>query len=234
MKKIILPLLLLLSMGLAAQDSTGLGEIMGKILDKETSEPIPFVAIILEQNDIQINAVTSDFDGNYEFKNIPLGEFSIKASSVGFRPLKLIGIKIEESEVKFLDVKMDSRAMICCMCCCFIVRAPIPEPTIDLFAEADSLNKVLDTALVTKELLSTSSEMKMNMFPNPTRGMLQITNIPDIDEIILMETSGKILRTISVKDQESIMVDLTLVQPGMYIFQYMVDDQLKIKQIIRN
>lgn len=45
--------------------SQSTGTLKGKIVDKETKEPIPFANVIIEQNGVQAGGATSDIDGNY-------------------------------------------------------------------------------------------------------------------------------------------------------------------------
>ncbi|MFT6322768.1 MAG: hypothetical protein ACJAWO_000312 [Halieaceae bacterium] len=93
------------SVGVFAQ--AGQSEIKGKIIDKEKGEPLPFVNIILEKNGVQTTGGQTDFDGNFSIKPIPPGTYTLKASSVGFRPIALTGINVTSEETKFVDVKME-------------------------------------------------------------------------------------------------------------------------------
>ena len=98
------------SVGAFAQ--AGQSEIKGKLVDSETGEPMPFVNIILEKNGVQIAGGQSDFDGNYVIKPIPPGTYTLKATSVGFEPIMLTGIRVTTEETKFVDVKMKSTSIV--------------------------------------------------------------------------------------------------------------------------
>ncbi|MDZ7766248.1 MAG: TonB-dependent receptor [Melioribacteraceae bacterium] len=80
MKKIIL--ILAVVVNLFAQNSSG--SITGKVVDKVTQQPIPGVNIIVV--DTQFGAA-SGLEGEFEIKNIPTGNYSVRASAVGFAPV---------------------------------------------------------------------------------------------------------------------------------------------------
>lgn len=84
------------------------GTLKGKILDKETKEPIPFASVILENGGTQVGGTTSDFDGNYVIKPIPPGTYDLKASSVGYKPMMVQGMLIKAGAIEFYDIKMSS------------------------------------------------------------------------------------------------------------------------------
>jgi len=57
--------------------------ITGTIIDNESKEPIPGATIIIKE--LQ-KGVMSDIDGNYEFKNIDSGSYTLSASFVSYIP----------------------------------------------------------------------------------------------------------------------------------------------------
>ena len=111
LKKLLSLFILAVVVSVGALAQAGQSEIKGKIIDKEKGEPMPFVNIVLEKNGVQIAGGQSDFDGNYVIKPIPPGTYTLKASSVGFKPIALVGIKITSEEIKFVDVKMESTSI---------------------------------------------------------------------------------------------------------------------------
>lgn len=99
-------LAVVVSVGALAQ--AGQSEIKGKIIDKETGETMPFVNIVLEKNGVQKAGVTSNIDGDYSFKPIEPGKYTIKVLSMGYKSLQLDGIVVTSEETKFVNVKMQS------------------------------------------------------------------------------------------------------------------------------
>ncbi|MBE9491322.1 MAG: carboxypeptidase-like regulatory domain-containing protein [Bacteroidetes bacterium] len=87
------------------------GTLKGKVIDKNTNEPLPFVNIVVELGGTQIGGASSDFDGNYIIKPITPGKYDVKATSVGYKPLLIRGIVISANQIHFYDIKMESTAL---------------------------------------------------------------------------------------------------------------------------
>ncbi len=84
------------------------GTLRGKVIDKDTKEPIPFVNIVVELGGTQAGGTTSDFDGNYTIKPITPGKYDLKATYVGFKPVLVKGIQIKSDQITFSDIIMES------------------------------------------------------------------------------------------------------------------------------
>jgi len=101
---------LLLTFGLIL--STGLmlfaqqGALKGKVIDKETKEPIAFANIVLENKGTMVGGATSDFDGNYQIKPIPPGKYDLKATFIGYKTVVIQGIAISADKTRFYDIVM--------------------------------------------------------------------------------------------------------------------------------
>ena len=67
-RNLLLTIGLLLAAGLSVFAQSG--SLSGKVLDKDTKEPIPFVNIIIELGGTQSGGTSSDFDGKYTIKPI--------------------------------------------------------------------------------------------------------------------------------------------------------------------
>ncbi len=66
---------------LFAQESTG--TITGKVVDKISQQPIPGVNVIIVNTQI---GAASDADGKFEIEKIPVGNYQVKASAIGYTP----------------------------------------------------------------------------------------------------------------------------------------------------
>lgn len=108
LKNLLLTLGLIFATGavMFAQD----GALKGKVLDKDTKEPIPFANIILENKGSQVGGATSDYDGNYIIKPIPPGKYDLKATFVGFKTVLIQGIIIGGDQIRFYDIELTSSA----------------------------------------------------------------------------------------------------------------------------
>lgn len=87
------------------------GALKGRILDKTTKEPIPFVTITLESNNRQIAGTTSDFEGNYTIKPVASGRYDLKASFVGYKPVMVSNIVISSGKTTFNDIYLEEKAI---------------------------------------------------------------------------------------------------------------------------
>lgn len=104
----VLGLTLFVSAVALAQSS---GTLKGKLVDKETKEPIPFANIVIESGGKNFGGSTTDFDGNYTIKPIPPGTYDVKATYVGYKPLMYAGVIIKGDQITFLDIEMESTAV---------------------------------------------------------------------------------------------------------------------------
>ncbi|MBN1338406.1 MAG: carboxypeptidase-like regulatory domain-containing protein [Bacteroidales bacterium] len=87
------------------------GALKGKVVDKETKEPIPFANIIVELGGTMIGGATSDFEGNYIIKPIPPGKYDVKSTYVGYKPMMVKGMVIGADQIRFFDIEMESTAI---------------------------------------------------------------------------------------------------------------------------
>ncbi|MHC1778202.1 MAG: TonB-dependent receptor [Lentimicrobium sp.] len=103
---------LLLTIGLVLIASLSVfsqsGTLRGKVIDKTTKEPIPFVNIIVELGGTQAGGTTSDFDGNYTIKPITPGKYNLKATYVGYKPVQVTGVIVKSDQISFSNVEMES------------------------------------------------------------------------------------------------------------------------------
>ncbi len=84
------------------------GSLQGKVIDKDTKEPIPFANIIVENKGSQVGGTSSDFDGKYSIKPIPPGKFDVKATFVGYKTKMIQGVTIGADRIRFLDIELEA------------------------------------------------------------------------------------------------------------------------------
>ena len=111
----------IIGVSLVFKDNEGKVAVEGIVLDDATSEPIPFAKIVLEDKSGRtLKAVESDFDGEFQIKNIPPGKYVLivratdyeshivsnlevesgKATNIKSRLIKDKNIELEEVEVR--------------------------------------------------------------------------------------------------------------------------------------
>lgn len=71
------------------------GTISGKVIDATTNEPLPLVNVVVSE--LTIGSVT-DFNGDYEIRNVPFGNYTLTVSYVGYRNYET-SISLNESSL---------------------------------------------------------------------------------------------------------------------------------------
>ncbi len=84
----------------------GAGTLKGRILDKESNEPIPFANVLIYSGTTMLTGVTSDFDGNYTIKPIASGYYDIKVSYIGYTAVTVNSVRIQPDMITFQDIPM--------------------------------------------------------------------------------------------------------------------------------
>ncbi|MBL4594462.1 MAG: carboxypeptidase regulatory-like domain-containing protein, partial [Flavobacteriales bacterium] len=75
------------------------GTIQGKILDKDSGEPLPFASVVLMKGGSQVTGTTTDFDGKFTFNALTPGKYDIQATYVGYQPIKVAGVVVMSGKI---------------------------------------------------------------------------------------------------------------------------------------
>lgn len=102
MKRII-SCFVLICFGVSALFSGSTGKIAGKVVDANTKEPIVGMSIMVEGTTM---GAASDIDGNYVILNIPPGNYSLKASAVGYHPSRITDVKVSVDLTTKIDFQL--------------------------------------------------------------------------------------------------------------------------------
>lgn len=95
------------------------GKLRGKVVDAETSEPLPGVNVILSHYwrgdtelpmDISMGAAT-DMEGEYFVINVPPGRYSVTASMIGYRNVVKTKVVINVDRTTKLNFELSSEAI---------------------------------------------------------------------------------------------------------------------------
>ena len=100
MRSILLPPLSFLLHSTFAQNAT----LSGKIIDSETKQPLYAVTVIITGSSFGAN---SDFDGTFEIKDIPPGEYNVQFTYIGYEKNLFTAIKFAAGENKKMDVALN-------------------------------------------------------------------------------------------------------------------------------
>ncbi len=75
------------------------GTLKGKVTDKDTKEPLPFVTVIVFDQGNVVNGGTTDIDGEYTIKPLDPGTYSVRIEFVGYQPKEVSGIPISSGKI---------------------------------------------------------------------------------------------------------------------------------------
>ena len=93
----------------APKTSTINCSIYGKVVDNSNSEIIPFVSISLFKNDsIKIGTTSSDFNGEYCFKNLKAGNYKLVSSYLGYTKSINKNINVQNKIATQFNIKLKS------------------------------------------------------------------------------------------------------------------------------
>ncbi len=82
------------------------GELKGVITEEDGTTPIPFATVAVEENGKIVTGMTADIDGNYWIKNISVGTYTVKFSSIGLPPTVYNNVNITSGGITTLYPKL--------------------------------------------------------------------------------------------------------------------------------
>lgn len=101
MKKIYL-VMFFLTLAFAQSGRSG-GEISGKVVDKNTKQALIGVNVYVNNKNI---GTTTDIDGKYAIKNLPVGDYEIVFSYLGYKKINKINVIVRSGRVSYLNAEM--------------------------------------------------------------------------------------------------------------------------------
>ena len=99
-------IILLLPINLILAGTTG--KINGKVSDKKTGEPLPFVNITIEGTNF---GAATDIEGNYVILNIPPGKYNVKAQYIGYQPVRVENVSVSIDLTTAVDFVLSESAV---------------------------------------------------------------------------------------------------------------------------
>ncbi len=84
------------------------GKITGKVIDKETKEPLLGVNIILEGT---VTGAASDIDGRYLILNVHPGSYNLLVSMIGYKKLKVEDVRVVSDITTEINVELETSSL---------------------------------------------------------------------------------------------------------------------------
>jgi hypothetical protein len=82
--------------------------------------------------------------------------------------------------------------------------------------------------------ISNQPGTEVRLFPNPTKGLVEISGLKAFDQVEIYNTSGKLLKTLSTDGADAISVDLSTMPAGIYQIRLSGNQTTVVKKLIRN
>lgn len=83
--------------------------LKGKVVDKITGEAIPFANVVVLAGETQLGGTASDFEGNYTIKLLPPGNWTVKASAVGYQTLETERVLLKADVIRFMNLELTTK-----------------------------------------------------------------------------------------------------------------------------
>jgi len=84
------------------------GKIAGKILDKETGEPLPGVSVLIAGTTI---GAATNIQGEFFIINVPPGTYDLKASLVGYGPVEVKNVMVSIDLTSTIDLALSTQTI---------------------------------------------------------------------------------------------------------------------------
>ena len=109
LKKIFcLSILLILFLGASAAEVFAQGKIVGHVKDKSTGEALIGVNIIIVGSNL---GAATDLEGDYTIVNVPVGQYTLKASMVGATSVSQQGVVVSTDQITRVDFQLEQTAI---------------------------------------------------------------------------------------------------------------------------
>jgi len=106
LRKFFIILVLVLNFGSLFSGTTG--KITGRVVNKSTGEPLFAVNIIIEGTTL---GAATDMQGNYIILNVPPGIYTLRASAVGFKTVRVTNVRVSVDQTTRVDFKLEEVAI---------------------------------------------------------------------------------------------------------------------------
>ena len=82
------------------------GAIKATVLDDKTGETVPFASVVVLVKNVQVAAGQTDINGELTLKPLNPGSYDVKAQILGYAPIQINKVTVNEGKTTYLDMKM--------------------------------------------------------------------------------------------------------------------------------
>lgn len=212
-------------------------EIRGQIISKSTKEPLAFVTLILEQDGKTITGGQTDFDGFYLIKLPNPGTYTLKTkyyASIYSSSEYIIQLNGKTSKTVNFELSHNPDTPKIVACGYTLKTINHNDKIVDLFEEEKLNSDSLDTLLPGYQLIHNPVKSSITIYPNPSSGLVNITNPLITQALTLYDLSGKIVYQMDKPSLTTVSIDISTFQNGVYILRLKDEDGVQIHRIIKN
>lgn len=212
-------------------------EIRGQIISKSTKEPLAFVTLILEQDGKTTTGGQTDFDGFYLISCPNSGSYTLKAKYYASKYLNSEQIiLLNETNSKTINIELSDDPNPPQITACGFISKPkdLNDKIVDLFEEEKLNSDSLDTLLPGYQLIHNPVKSSITIYPNPSSGLVNITNPLITQALTLYDLSGKIVYQMDKPSLTTVSIDISTFQNRVYILRLKDEDGVQIHRIIKN
>ncbi len=94
---------LFLVLFVANASATNFGKVSGKIVDKETGEPLVGANVVIEGQSL---GAATDENGEYIVLLVPPGSYDVRVEYIGFQPVVIKGVEVRANRISYADAKI--------------------------------------------------------------------------------------------------------------------------------
>ena len=80
--------------------------VRGSVIDKQSQFPIPGAKVIIVDSDPFLGSIT-DYNGNFEIKNVPIGRIQVQISFIGYEPATLSNLELKSGKELIINVGLE-------------------------------------------------------------------------------------------------------------------------------
>ncbi|RMF65059.1 MAG: hypothetical protein D6743_08435, partial [Calditrichaeota bacterium] len=84
------------------------GKIAGKVVDRETGDALPGANVVIEGTSL---GAATDVNGNYVILNVPVGDYSIKATFIGYKEVTIHNVHVSIGLTTEANFELPSEAL---------------------------------------------------------------------------------------------------------------------------
>jgi len=107
----LLAVLLFYSGILFAQNAEYTQTIRGKVIDKQSQQPLPGATVVLLNSDPKVGTIT-DFDGEFKLDNVHVGRQGVQISFMGYNPAVISNLNLTSGKETVLNIELEEQAIV--------------------------------------------------------------------------------------------------------------------------